>query len=117
MSAISTWCILGDYCSDGLTACPTTRFDRLHEWLRTDGLPHDKPITDLFREWTERFAYTPIEVGLKRNEAETDRFILNLEEILDKYPEAMHDKALITLVLRFIELIMHAFMHTKRGFE
>jgi hypothetical protein len=89
MNAIITWCLLGDFLTEGWDACPTVRFVRLYELLRSKDPPLRQDVTGLFDEWTRRLSCSPIKTAFERNEATTARFINHLEQNGGQYPAFM----------------------------
>lgn len=113
LSAIITWCILGDFQADSWDACPANRFVKLFEHLGKNGLPNlDFSVKQVFNEWSEKLALSPIKVGLKKmieaNERLNDRF-MNLppqhKESLPDFSEAIASffKANKYMVSKFTE--------------
>ena len=73
MSAAIQWSLMGDFSSDGWSACPTLRFSRLLDHLRRRGPPAGNvPFNKLFAEWDSTLDVTPVADGF-RNNAEANR--------------------------------------------
>jgi len=113
-SAVAAWCLLGDFVNDGWAACPTVRFARLYELLRKEGPPPRGDVGELFRAWTERLSYSPVETAIERNNASTQRFIDHLEQNAGNYPDFMAHH--VSHLLWALKSLARANAHASRLF-
>lgn len=80
-SAVATWSLLGSYTRDGWNACPTERFVRLWDYLRSNGVaPWTGDFMQLFDTWSRQLNLSTVEEGL----ADTRNTFHRVRESIDR---------------------------------
>jgi hypothetical protein len=86
-NAVITWAMLGDLHTDGLRACPPSRFSALYRYLLENGPPPpNAPCTTLFKEWDRSLGFASVSHALQVNAKLNRDFVRKLSAKVRRNP-------------------------------
>lgn len=110
ISAIVTWCLLGNYYREKWAACPVQRFANLYLYLQRVGLPSDPvSIEELYDEWS-------IEFGFSKYKQSFDDCTNNMNSLLIKFKEAVETKENYKYLAETIKYFSQMQQHMQKVF-